>query len=66
MTPQRFLLSRTDRLGDLILSTPTATALHRKFPQAEVFFLARPYAGEVLDIHPHVAGVLDFDAREPV
>lgn len=61
-TVQRFLLSRTDRLGDLVLSTPVATALKKEFPEAEVFFLARNYAAEILDLHPHVDGVLRLDA----
>lgn len=61
MKPRRFLLSRTDRLGDLILATPVATALKKQFPEAEIFFLARPYAAEILRIHPHVQGVIDFD-----
>jgi ADP-heptose:LPS heptosyltransferase len=61
MKPQRFLLSRTDRLGDLILATPVATALKKQFPEAEIFFLARPYAAEILHIHPHVQSVIDFD-----
>ena len=61
-TTQRFLLSRTDRLGDLVLSTPVATALKKEFPEAEVFFLARNYAAEILDLHPHVDGVLRLDA----
>ncbi|MEK7728687.1 MAG: glycosyltransferase family 9 protein [candidate division KSB1 bacterium] len=61
-TTQRFLLSRTDRLGDLVLSTPVATALKKEFPQCEVFFLARDYAAEILDLHPHVDGVLRVDS----
>lgn len=60
-TTPRFLLSRTDRLGDLVLSTPVATALKKEFPECEVFFLARDYAAEILDLHPHVDGVLRVD-----
>ncbi len=60
-TTQRFLLSRTDRLGDLVLSTPVASALKKEFPECEVFFLARDYAAEILDLHPHVDGVLRVD-----
>lgn len=61
-TTQRFLLSRTDRLGDLVLSTPVATALKKEFPACEVFFLARDYAAAILDLHPHVDGVLRVDS----
>ncbi len=65
MNPQRILLSRTDRLGDVILSTPVATALKKKFPNAEIFFLARPYAGEILRLHPHVDGIIAYDPDQP-
>lgn len=61
-TVQRFLLSRTDRLGDLVLSTPVAATLKKEFPECEVFFLARDYAAEILDLHPHVDGVLRVDS----
>ena len=44
LTPQRILVSRTDALGDLVLTLPLVSALNRKFPNAEVHLLVRPYA----------------------
>ena len=32
----RILVTRTDRLGDLVLSTPVFEALRRKFPKASI------------------------------
>lgn len=58
---RRVLLSRTDRLGDVILSTPVATAIKKKHPATEVYFLARNYTAEILEMHPHVDGILRVD-----
>jgi len=66
MIPTRLLLSRTDRMGDLILSTPVATALKKRFPEIEIHFLVREYAAEVLSLHPHVDGVIQLDDRAAV
>ncbi len=61
---RRILLSRTDRLGDVILSTPVATALKRRFPELEVFFLARRYTAGILEMHPHVDGIICLDEED--
>lgn len=58
---QRVLLSRTDRLGDVILSTPVATAIKKAFPAAEVHFLARNYTADILEMHPAVDGIIRID-----
>ena len=44
--PERFLLIRTDRIGDTILTLPTVTALRKKYPAAFIVFLAQPYTDE--------------------
>jgi len=59
MSRQKFLLVRTDRLGDVILSTPVATALKKRWPDAHVTFLARRYTAEVLRCHPHVDEIIE-------
>lgn len=58
---QRVLLSRTDRLGDVILSTPVATAIKKVFPDAEIYFLARNYTAEILEMHPAVDNIIRID-----
>lgn len=58
---QRVLLSRTDRLGDVILSTPVATAIKKAYPAIEVYFLARNYTAEILEMHPAVDGIIRID-----
>ena len=49
--PKRFLLVRTDRVGDTILTLPAVTALLKKYPDAFISFLAQPYTVPVSYTH---------------
>ena len=55
------LLVRTDRLGDVILSTPVATALKKNYPACRITFLARSETRPILECHPHVNEVITAD-----
>lgn len=46
--PNQILVIRTDRVGDLILSTPFLGGLREGFPQAKITALVAPYCREVL------------------
>jgi ADP-heptose:LPS heptosyltransferase len=46
--PKTITVIRTDRVGDLILSTPFLTALRRGFPEAQITAVVDPYCQEVL------------------
>lgn len=48
----KILLVRTDRIGDVILTTPAVSALREKYPQASISFLASSYARGVLENNP--------------
>lgn len=45
----RILLSRTDRIGDLILSTPAIATVRASFPRAHVAMVVSPYNGVVME-----------------
>jgi lipopolysaccharide heptosyltransferase II len=64
MNLRKILLIRTDRLGDVILSTPVAAALKRNWADAHVTFLVRQYTAEITRCHPHVDETLEFDGAE--
>lgn len=51
----RFLISRTDALGDLIISLPLVERILSREPGAEIHFLVRDYAAPVLQGHPGIA-----------
>lgn len=40
--PMTILVSRPDRIGDVIISTPCLPALRERFPEARLIFLVRP------------------------
>ena len=46
--PQRILISRTDAIGDVVLTLPLATMLRRALPQAHIGFLGRAYTLPVI------------------
>src|SRR5579872_6881718 len=54
----RILLSRTDRIGDLILSTPAIATLRRSFPDAHITLVCSEYNKVVIE------GNRDVDAIE--
>jgi len=58
---QRIIISRTDSIGDVILTLPVAGMLKKKFPQAELIFLGRSYTKEVIDACEHIDRFLNWD-----
>jgi len=59
----RVLVTRTDRLGDLVLSTPVFEALRRKFPKALISALVFQENREVVEGNPHINEVILYDKK---
>ncbi len=59
--PRKILIVRTDRLGDVILSTPVISNLKHHFPMAKITFLCRPYTKEALIGNPYLDNVITYD-----
>ncbi len=58
---RRILISRTDRIGDVLLSTPVIKALREKFPQAYIAMLVAPYARDIVEGNPYLDEVIIYD-----
>lgn len=58
---RRVLILRTDRLGDVLLSTPVIKALRQMFPQSYISMLVSPYTKDVLDGNPALDEIITFD-----
>lgn len=56
--PQRILLSRLDRVGDLILSTPAIATVRESFPDAHVTIACSAYNAVVVERSPDVDAVV--------
>jgi len=59
--PRHILIVRTDRIGDVVLSTPVISVLHEAFPEAKLSFLTGPITEPVLRHHPHLKEVIIYD-----
>ena len=59
--PKKILIVRTDRLGDVILSTPVIKNLKLAFPQSYIAFMCRPYTREALEGNPNLDEVIVYD-----
>jgi heptosyltransferase-3 len=58
---KRYLVVRTDRIGDLILALPVAEAIKEGEPEAEVHYLVSPRTAEIARACPYVDGVIVYD-----
>ena len=56
-----FLVVRTDRLGDVILTLPLLPLIHRCYPGARVSMLLSHYTGEIVEGNPHADALLWYD-----
>jgi heptosyltransferase-2 len=59
--PKKILIIRTDRLGDVILSTPVIKNLRNCFPEAHIAFICRPYTKRILEGNPYLNEVIVYD-----
>ena len=59
--PKRILIIRTDRIGDVTLSTPVIRALRDAYPDSYIAFMVRPYAREILEGNSNLNKVIIYD-----
>jgi heptosyltransferase-2 len=57
----RILISRTDRIGDVVLSTPVIKALRNRFPQAYISMMVAPCARDIVEGNPYLDEVIIYD-----
>ena len=58
---QRIIISRTDSIGDVILSLPVAGMLKKEFPDATLIFLGRSYTRAVINACEHINEFMNWD-----
>jgi heptosyltransferase-3 len=64
MTPAKIIISRTDHIGDVVLTLPMTAILKKQFPGNEIIFLGRAYTEPVISICPYVDRFLDWTVLE--
>ncbi|HOW42073.1 MAG TPA: lipopolysaccharide heptosyltransferase II [Candidatus Omnitrophota bacterium] len=58
---RRILIVRTDKLGDVILSTPVFQALREAYPRAYLVLLVRPYTFPAVKHNPFIDEIIPYD-----
>ena len=61
MNIKRVIVSRTDKIGDLILSIPSFFMIKKMYPQAELVVLVRKYNYEIVKNLPYVDRIIKID-----
>jgi ADP-heptose:LPS heptosyltransferase len=56
-----FIISRTDAIGDVVLTLPVAGVLRSLFPNSRIFFLGRSYTKDIINACRHIDGFLSWD-----
>ncbi|MFA5089915.1 MAG: lipopolysaccharide heptosyltransferase II [Candidatus Omnitrophota bacterium] len=60
-TFKRILIVRTDRIGDVLLSTPVIKALRQAYPQAFIAMMVSPYTKDIIEGNPWLDEVIIYD-----
>lgn len=58
---KRILIARTDRIGDVLLSTPVIKALRQEYPNAYIAMMVSPYASQIIEGNPYLDRVIVYD-----
>ncbi|MFH0935504.1 MAG: lipopolysaccharide heptosyltransferase II, partial [Candidatus Omnitrophota bacterium] len=59
--PRRILVVRTDRIGDVLLSTPVIRALREEYPNAYIAMMVSAYARDIAEGNPWLDEVITYD-----
>jgi heptosyltransferase III len=60
--PERIIISRTDSIGDVMLTLPCVGLLRQRFPACRIIFLGKSYTRAVIEACEHVDEFVDWDA----
>jgi len=60
----RVLVTRIDRIGDVVLSTPIPREIKKTYPESFVSVLVKKYAKDIYLNNPHVDEIIIFDGED--
>ena len=61
MEIKRILVSRTDKIGDLVLSIPSFFMLKKMYPNAELVVIVRKYNVDIVKNLPYIDRIVIID-----
>ena len=60
-TPQHIIISRSDNIGDVVLTLPMAAIIKQRWPKCKISFLARDYVADVVLACPDVDAFISWN-----
>lgn len=57
---QKILISRTDSIGDVVLTIPMAGLIKEKYPESRIVFLGSSYTKDIVNCSKHIDSFLDW------
>ncbi|MDX1903943.1 MAG: hypothetical protein SFU27_07275, partial [Thermonemataceae bacterium] len=57
----KIIISRTDNLGDVVLTLPLAGFLKEQYPDSQLFFIGKAYTKALIKASKHIDFFLDRD-----
>lgn len=64
MNPKSIIISRTDSIGDVVLTLPMCGIIKEKFPECRIYFLSKAYTKSIVESCVHVDEYLDWDEMQ--
>lgn len=61
LKPSKILISRTDSIGDVILTLPMAGVLKKRFPDTKIIFLGKNYTKNIIETSEYIDEFLSVD-----
>lgn len=61
LTDKTIVISRTDSIGDVVLTLPMCAWLKHKFPTVKIIFFGKTYTKEVLSCYPFIDTIVCWD-----
>ncbi len=62
ITPKNLLISRTDSIGDVMLTLPITSWIKTQFPSCKITFLCKDYTAPLVSMYAHVDEILSWDS----
>ncbi len=59
---RKIILSRTDSIGDVVLSLPMAGILKEMFPTCRIMFLGRDYTRDIISLSDNIDEFVSWDS----
>lgn len=60
--PEHIIVSRTDAIGDVVLTLPVALALRKRFPNCKITWFGKTYTHDIINAASYINGFINFDS----